>query len=241
MTEHCVKPVSFFVAVHKDAPLPPPRDNYFALGIGGYHPRAYPFAFSDDTGESIWRKNTHYSELTGWYWIWKNLRDVNVLGLCHYRRYFLFDNKWFLFFRRRKRYFYPTPSYFNYITAPERTAFVEKALSKYDVIIPQRIPLDASISQNYANCHVREDWDLFIQGIEALYPQYSSEIGWFDKTSYIHPYNMMVAPRAFFDEYMSSLFPLLFWMEKNGHFEQIRINAGFPRFYPNDFSLIICT
>ena len=143
-------------------------------------------------------RTTHYSELTGWYWIWKNLRDVNVLGLCHYRRYFLFDNKRFLFFRRRKRYFYPTPSYFNYITAPERTAFVEKALSKYDVIIPQRIPLDASLSQNYANCHVREDWDLFIQGIEALYPQYSSEIGWFDKTSYIHPYNMMVAPRGVF-------------------------------------------
>ena len=50
--QHHLKPVSFFVAVHKDAPLPPPRESYFALGLGGYRPPNYPFAFSDDTGES---------------------------------------------------------------------------------------------------------------------------------------------------------------------------------------------
>ena len=105
MTEHHLKPVSFFVAVHKDAPLPPPRESYFALGLGGYRPPNYPFAFSDDTGGFYWPRNKHYSELTGWYWIWKNVFDVDILGLCHYRRYFLLDNNKFLFFRRRKRYF----------------------------------------------------------------------------------------------------------------------------------------
>ena len=53
-----------------------------------------------------------------------------------------------------------------------------------------------------------------LEGIRELYPQYSAEIGWFDKTSYIHPYNMMITRRDFFDRYMSSLFPLLFWIEK---------------------------
>jgi hypothetical protein len=235
MTAHILTPISFFVAIHKDAPLPPPCDNFFALGVGGYQSTAYPFSFSDDIGESIWHKNKHYSELTGWYWIWKNLRDVDVLGLCHYRRYFLLDNKRFLFLKKRRRYFHPTPDCFNYITAPERTAFVEKALSKCDVIIPQRIPLDASLSQNYANCHMREDWDLFIQGIETLYPQYSTEISWFDKTSYIHPYNMMIAPREFFDRYMSTLFPLLFWMEEKRPFRSDPYQCRVPAFLAERF------
>ena len=89
MTEHHLKPVSFFVAVHKDAPLPPPRESYFALGLGGYRPPIIRFAFSDETGDCISPRNKHYSELTGWYWIWKNVFDVDILGLCHYRRYFL--------------------------------------------------------------------------------------------------------------------------------------------------------
>ena len=79
MSDH-KPPISFFVAVHKETPLPPPRENYFALGLGGYRPAAYPFTFSDDTGDSISSRNKHYSELTGWYWIWKNVFDVDVCG-----------------------------------------------------------------------------------------------------------------------------------------------------------------
>ena len=97
MTEGHLKPVSFFVAVHKDGPLPPASDNYFVLGLGGYRPTAYPFVFSDDTGEIISQKNQHYSELTGWYWIWKNISHVKIIGLCHYRRYFDLGTKRFSF------------------------------------------------------------------------------------------------------------------------------------------------
>jgi len=132
MKDHQPQAASFFVAIHKDAPLPPPRGNYVALGLGGYRSPTYPYAFSDDTDDSISPRNKHYSELTGWYWIWKNVTDVDILGLCPYRRYFLLDNKNFFFFRRRKRYFQPTPNYFNYITAEKHTAFAETLLSNHD-------------------------------------------------------------------------------------------------------------
>src|SRR5262245_59965514 len=108
MTEPNLKPLSFFVAIHKDAPLPPPCDNYVALGVGGYKPTGYTRAISDDVGESISHKNKHYSELTGWYWIWKNISDVKTLGSCHYRRYFILDYEGILSPRPPKRYFRPT-------------------------------------------------------------------------------------------------------------------------------------
>src|SRR5262245_56117746 len=106
MAEPQLKPVSFFIAIHKDAPLPGPRENYVALGIGGYKPTAYTPSFTDTVGQSISHKNNHYSELTGWYWVWKNVTDVNILGLCHYRRYFVLDeNEWWLSRRRNRRHF----------------------------------------------------------------------------------------------------------------------------------------
>ena len=44
----------------------------------------------DDTGDNISNKNTKYSEMTVQYWAWKNLKDVEYIGFCHYRRYFDF-------------------------------------------------------------------------------------------------------------------------------------------------------
>ena len=43
----------------------------------------------DDTGEQISALNCYYSELTGFYWIWKNCHDVDYVGPCHYRRYMI--------------------------------------------------------------------------------------------------------------------------------------------------------
>lgn len=47
----------------------------------------------DDTGDNISALNGYYSELTGLYWIWKNVHNINYVGTCHYRRFLIDENE----------------------------------------------------------------------------------------------------------------------------------------------------
>ena len=40
----------------------------------------------DSLGDNISEKNKNFCELTGIYWMWKNV-DANFYGMMHYRRY----------------------------------------------------------------------------------------------------------------------------------------------------------
>lgn len=48
---------------------------------------------TDNTGKNISEKNKDYSECTGLYWIWKNTFGQNYVGLCHYRRRLILDDR----------------------------------------------------------------------------------------------------------------------------------------------------
>lgn len=73
------------VAAHR--PYRMPGDPaYLPLQVGAaLHPGACPGFQPDDEGDSISALNASYSELTGLYWLWKNV-DAGVKGLVHYRR-----------------------------------------------------------------------------------------------------------------------------------------------------------
>ena len=64
----------------------PKYEIYFPLHVGKKGKRSIGF-HGDDTGSNISERNANYCELTGVYWAWKNLK-CDVIGLCHYRRYF---------------------------------------------------------------------------------------------------------------------------------------------------------
>lgn len=224
----------FFIAVHKDAPLPMRSDIFAALGVGGYRPDTSLQWFSDDEGESISHKNAQYSELTGWYWVWKNVSDLDVVGLCHYRRYF------FLYpdhpnFASQKFYLEPNPDNLAMLTAPATSRFVEDALAQADAIVPRRQNLTSSLSEQYAQFHRRKDWARFIAAIRATCPDLKKEVTWFDSDARPYWYNMMIARKSFFDSYMSRLFLLLSWMEREEPFAAHGYQGRTPAFLAERF------
>ena len=70
------------------------KEPYFPIHVGkALHPEIDLGIQGDDDGDSISDKNGSYCELTGMYWAWKNLKNVDVIGLTHYRRYFDFHKQ----------------------------------------------------------------------------------------------------------------------------------------------------
>ena len=95
------KKITIYVATHKKFVLPPNIDTniYLPILCGkaiytpeediNTSPEAILPTFGDDTEYNISSKNPYYCELTAMYWAWKNDQDSDVLGLNHYRRYFV--------------------------------------------------------------------------------------------------------------------------------------------------------
>ena len=79
-----------YVMTHKKiAVIPDPAYVPLHVGRAGSGELGY---IGDHTGEHISEKNPRYCELTGLYWLWKNVR-CDIIGICHYRRYFVREEK----------------------------------------------------------------------------------------------------------------------------------------------------
>lgn len=134
----------------------------------------------DNVGNNISDKNRQYCELTALYWMWKNDR-APILGLSHYRRRFLIKEDKLELFER----------------------------SCYDVAVTVPILNFAGVKQQYAKNHSEDDWNILLQAIQEISPQYlhtAMEVG---QGIYYYAYNMFIAKREFIDAYCNWLFPIL--------------------------------
>ncbi len=201
--------IKIFICAHKEVELP--NHSFFlpvqagaALHnpISGYQP--------DSEGDNISIKNPHFCELTCHYWAWKNLKNVDIVGLNHYRRYFDFQRKWPQF--SADKHFISTKDFLKQeYVFPD----LEKLLHKYDIILPIARHWRVSNTQQYANYHIAKDWEMLRQIIKERSPQY---IPAFEKTmDYSNKavgYNMFITHWKHFDTYSEWLFDILFEVER---------------------------
>jgi hypothetical protein len=226
--------IRIFIATHKDAALPKPNALFSLLGLGGYRPHWDGPSFSDADGDSIAARNDHYSEMTGWYWIWKNVTDAEIVGLCHYRRFFFIQPAHPLF-DHPKLHTESIPKSLDAFLPLRNVSLIKQALSSADAIVPIHQTLELPISEHYRSWHNPEHWDLFIRGIWELFPDVRPALSWFDKTRDIHLYNMMIAKKDYVDRYLSFYFPLMAWIEARTSFGDDPYQRRVPAFLAERF------
>lgn len=166
----------------------------FDLGIQG-----------DDTGDNISEENPHFCELTGLYWVWKNMKPVDYIGLCHYRRYFNFHDHgtWF------SDYTVVKSKDFNKLdlSLPD----MDKLFSRYDVVISKSRIFPYSFAVHYAVCQLSEDFRTLCSIIHEQYPEYDDDMqAVLFSSNKLSPYNMAIFKWKDFDKYCQWLFNVLF-------------------------------
>lgn len=181
--------VKIYTMTHKKFETPS-NPMYIPLQVGSAvsSPLGY---LRDDGGDNISDLNCYYSELTGLYWVWKNVRDVDYVGTCHYRR-FLLNHKGYLF------------------TEDE----YEILLQKYDIITTKKVELNNSYYYGFAANHNVKILDATGAVIKEIYPDYYETFTALVNGNQTYFGNMMVCSKGLFDEYASWLFVIFFEAEK---------------------------
>lgn len=181
----------------------------------------------DNTGDNISHLNRQYCELTGIYWVWKNIEkyiDVEYFGFMHYRRHLRFSHHK----KDEDRYGQVTHDYLDdeYLNSNGLDSkSINSIISNYDIIIPNRWDVrnvgSKSLYDHYKssspNLHI-EDYDKVISIVSKIYPDYTEAIQEYNNNPYGFFTNMFVMKKEIFTNYCCWLFSILEEFDKQSDF-----------------------
>lgn len=191
------------VCCHKNdmmATTPP----YYPLHVGKAISAETLSVQGDDAGANISWKNPCYCELTGIYWAWKNLKGIDIIGLCHYRRYFDFHHQ--VGYPHGIRHSETFPQF--RLDVPQD--ILEKVW-KGNIVVPCARYLRESVQMHFCVNHDSNDYrllrDTINQGAAPSIRKAFRKV--FHRGIALHPYNMFIMRWDDFDAYCSWLFSQL--------------------------------
>lgn len=187
--------MSIYIVSHKEF-KPPQNPFYVPIYVGTKKNELVKSGgLTDDFGKNIAFKNSNYCELTALYTMYNNLND-DILGLVHYRRYFV------------KSLFSPSA------ILDEKT--IKNTLLHYDVIVPNMNYSSLTIREEYTadGSGLLKDLDILEDVLVEKYPEY---LDVYRDVIYGHKsylYNMFIMSRENTITYCDWLFDVLFEVEK---------------------------
>lgn len=202
--------IRILVACHKPSPVP--ESNIYLPVHVGKALSSYELGFQgDDEGENISAKNPNYCELTALYWAWKNLKGADIVGLCHYRRFFDFHHQCIRFLPDTS---FPLSAFGDLDYSMDSKSIDDLLRGK--VIVPRTLAWNSTLRQHYCGGHVSDDFRTLERIVRATQPGRYHDA--FDRQlceGYrFRPYNMMIMCRQDFDAYCAWLFEVLFRVEE---------------------------
>ena len=180
--------IRLFVAMHKPGPVW--MSNYTPIYVGravSPHKVEMKNMIGDDIGKNISCKNPSYCEMTAHYWIWKNVKDTEYVGLCHYRRYFGID-----------------------VTEEN----INQLMQNVDVILVEPSYYVDSVYSYFAKFIGAENMTILSLVMKKLYPDYFETLEKICDGIKFHPFNMLICRKLLFDQYCEWMFSILEECEK---------------------------
>lgn len=198
------------VCCHKEA-VCSDKEEYLPIHVGKALSDKDLHIQADNSGDNISNKNGSFCELTGMYWAWKNLKEVDYIGLCHYRRFFDFH--------RQCKSMLPVTQFLSSefpkldLSIPPK---IKKLLEKGFVIAPSEKNYRCSLHVDYCVAHMSEDIrvleqvvnELSCDDIKSAYKYVMHE------NHKLMNFNMFIMSWAQFDDYCQWLFKVLFEVER---------------------------
>lgn len=161
-------------------------DYCIPIEVGADSRTEFNYELKDNSGDNISLKNSSYNELTAMYWMWKNSKH-DYIGLYHYRRIFKL-----------------------------KSSQITELLQEYDFIVTEQQfnnPI-RTVEEDYRYMHISSDWDIMIEELLEMYPEYEYTIDNVVKQNRIFICNMFITSFTNFQNYCEWLFPLLFRIEE---------------------------
>lgn len=190
--------VKIYTVTHKKFKKYARRNIYQSLLVGANKNKGDEDFIKDNSFEgNISDKNSSFCELTGQYWIYKESNE-DIVGLCHYRRYFTKSKK-----------FFPRSMLLN-------KRDIINYLSNYDIILPQKGKNQyngLTAKEFFCQKHDAIVWQECREIIKHKYPNYLEMFDWFENETEGYSYNMLICNKELFDSYSEWLFSILFDLE----------------------------
>lgn len=182
--------MKIYVVTHENmtAELP---EGYELFKVGGAGGGDLP---NDAAGDNISRKNPFYCELTAAYWIWKNDKTSDIVGLMHYRR--------FLTTKPEKLR--------EYIGESE----VQDLLGECDFIATPLFRNKPSVKQVMFDGVRERDYMLLRNVVGEMHPDMLETLDEVFDGQYTYFCNICVTRKPEWDKYCEWLFGVLFELEK---------------------------
>ena len=174
--------IKILVAQHKESEVFH-NEVYIPIHVGKALSKTELGILCDDTGDNISHLNPYFCELTAQYWAWKNMHDVEYIGLCHYRRYFQTE-----------------------FTMEN----VEQLMDGADIVLAKSIFFSENLYSNLSRDLVPEDILAFFLYMKGRFQNDQDVINFLINCNHFNPCNMFVCKKSLFDEFCQWQFSILF-------------------------------
>lgn len=182
-----------FIVTHKFFEKPRLDNGYVSICAGASYNKV-ECDYYDNTGENISDKNSSYNEMTATYWVWKNIKEENIVGIVHYRRYFTKGNADKILKKKE----------------------IERLLYDNDIIVsPQSVHSIAMKNMLIKSGIATESqYKLLRDTIKEIEPDSIEAFDSFMAGKMRRSYNMLICKKKLFDDYCRYMFSVLMRYEE---------------------------